>query len=268
MATQVPHSVARMPMPFPLGLSSSEPESATASRERRRVALAAKASVDQLTEALTTHLKTIEAKLDQTLNKHCYHNLEHRIARLEVLSVCSPSADEVLEEMFEKKNVEQVRVGLPCIPSFPFQQFNIFDERVDAAVQVESMGQLTSITTGSTQTQTMPNTCCDSASQTGILEEPALVEASVQANVIDELSPRLDELKQNLNGSAAYKTLCDIGKQVYSEEVDQSLASYIDDTLRTAGEWIPIQSEHVFKIGDMVKVRHAFVPSQDGVEVR
>ena len=258
-----------MPVSLPPGLSNSEPESATASRERRRVALAAKVSVDQLAEALAIQLNTIETKLDRALNSHNCNNLEHRVARLEVLSVCSPSADEVLDQMFEKRKADQASVGgFPCIPPFPTQRFNIYDEHVDAGVQVGSSEQLTSAIMRSTETQTMSRHCCESASQTNVIQEPANVETSVQANAVDELSPQLDELKSKLHGVAAYRTLCDIGNQVYSDEVDQGLASYIDDALRTSGEWIPIPNGHGFQIGDMVKVRNAFVPSQDGVEIR
>ena len=90
---------------IPPGLGGSDPESATVSRERRRVALAARVTAEQVSQALVSRLTTIEYKLDQLLNQHG-ESLEGRVARLEVLAVCDPNVDEVLEEMFAKREVK------------------------------------------------------------------------------------------------------------------------------------------------------------------
>ena len=241
-------------LPTPPGLNVSEPESATVSRERRRVALAVKESVDQLSQNLMARLSTIEEKLDNSIRQHA-DILERRITRLEVLSVCNPSVDEVLDEMLHKKRCRHHEVALPSVPPFPIQEFAIFDDRIDVGVQVET-------------SELSRSTCTDHAVQTNMVDGSNRADAQVQANTLDDLSPTLGELLSRLDSNAAYRTLCDIGREVYSETVDERLASHIDKKLREPGEWIPIPEGHAFKVGDMVKVKHAFIPDQDDIEIR
>jgi hypothetical protein len=103
----------------PPGLGASEPETSSVSRERRRVALAAKVTVEQLTQVLVSRLDVIESKLDRIIAFNPERS-EARIARLEILSVCSPSVDEVLEELIHKKRtLRHDDVELPVVPAFP-----------------------------------------------------------------------------------------------------------------------------------------------------
>ena len=109
--------------------------------------------------------------------------------------------------------------------------------------------------------------CCDKE-HVAQCEKPACCETGVQAHSVEDFSPSFDELRQRLADNAAYKTLCCIGKDVYSEEVDQHLATHIDNLVRAEGEWLPIPSQHVFRLGDVVRMKHAFIPNQEMVEIR
>ena len=86
--------------------------------------------------------------------------------------------------------------------------------------------------------------------------------------ICQDLSPSFAALKERLIEHLAYRTLCDIGKMVYSDEVDQHLASYIDDTIHSAGGWSAVPAGYTFKIGDVVRVKRACVPSQAGISIQ
>ena len=94
---------AMAPVPSPPGLTSSDPESATVSRERRRITLAVKVAIAEISREFSSRFDSIESKLDDLLDVVPNHG-ESRLARLETLMVCSPSADEVLEQMLTKHN--------------------------------------------------------------------------------------------------------------------------------------------------------------------
>ena len=75
-------------------------------------------------------------------------------------------------------------------------------------------------------------------------------------------------LEERLHDNSAYRTLCAIGRDAYSEDVDQKLASHIENLIRGDGEWTPIPNDHAFTVGEVVKVKHAFLPNNDGAEIR
>ena len=87
---------------LPPGLVSSDVETATASRERRRVSLAAKAAVEEVSKVLENRFISIEKSLE-LLVAAVPEAFAARLARLETLVVCSPAADDVLEEMLSKR---------------------------------------------------------------------------------------------------------------------------------------------------------------------
>ena len=53
-------------------------------------------------------------------------------------------------------------------------------------------------------------------------EDPTGLDMGIQVNAIEETSKSFEELKDCLSDTSAYRILCAIGKEVNSEEVDQS----------------------------------------------
>ena len=101
----------------PPRLSYSEGESSTVSRERRRVALAAKEVAAQVSEMVLARSVSIETKLEHLL-LNFPGDAEARLERLETLTVCSPSVDEVLPEMLQRKGIPDIPFAC-CVPPFP-----------------------------------------------------------------------------------------------------------------------------------------------------
>ena len=99
----------------PPGLASSDVETTTVSRERRRVTLAAKSAVEQLTSSLAARLLSLEEKLDRLLagfpevGEARLAQFCGRISRLESLIAVSPSVDDVLDGLLERKKHEETR---------------------------------------------------------------------------------------------------------------------------------------------------------------
>ena len=80
-------------MPFaPPGLDvSSDPQTATASGARCRVALAAKLTIEEMSKVFSARFASMEDRIDSLLAK-CSQDTEHRLSRLETLTVCNPLA--------------------------------------------------------------------------------------------------------------------------------------------------------------------------------
>ena len=42
----------------------------------------------------------------------------------------------------------------------------------------------------------------------------------------------------------------------------------MDNLVCAEGEWSGIPGNYAFRVGDVIRVKHAFIPSQEGVEIR
>ena len=80
----------------------SDPETATSSRARRRIALAAKLAAEEMTQIFNSKFALLDQKLDVLLASSV-QDTESRLSRLETLAVCSPSSDDVLNEMLKRR---------------------------------------------------------------------------------------------------------------------------------------------------------------------
>ena len=228
-------------------------------------------------DMICERIVSVDGKVDTSLKGLCYVSELCESLRA---STCDGVQEDNVNGFREDITVDAVDMKhrIECMERLlfhmPFDGYKNLDSLVKKAQEVSSCntlhanmepeGESSSYQSSSTQLFDIYECKEEQATQTFACHE----DRGVQANSAEELCASFEELKAQLADNRAYRTLGRIGSGVYTDAIDQRLAEHIEELVRDNGDWCQIPKDHVFRVGDVLKVTSAFHSETDGVEIR